>query len=128
VTEGEISVLLDAHDALIRACVESRLEFEEFVAAYGSFPAALDEDARSAIGRRLLELFGKRIAFHKRVASVISGPRGEVDSPGMNGEAERLMPMVGLIRLRALVERYPDFKARGGQVFGVGATKTGRTS
>jgi hypothetical protein len=109
--ESEIRALFDAHDALIRACVESRLAFGEFVAAYGDFPAALDEDARSADGGGVLRFFARRIAFHKRVAGVISGLRGEGESPGMEREVERFMPMVGLMRLRELVERYPAFKA-----------------
>jgi hypothetical protein len=37
-TESEISALLDAHDALVRAYVESTLGFDEFVSAYGDFP------------------------------------------------------------------------------------------
>jgi hypothetical protein len=70
----------------------------------GDFPATLDEETRSADG--LLRLFGKRIAFHKRVAGVISGLRGEGESPVMEREVERFMPIVGLMRLRELVTRY----------------------
>ena len=106
VSEPEINALLDAHDALIRACVESRLAFEELVAVYGDFPAALGEDTGSAVSR----LFGRRIAFHKRVAGVISGLRGVGGSPGIDSGAGRYLPMVGLMRLRELVERYPDFR------------------
>jgi hypothetical protein len=119
VTESEMAALLDAHDALIRACVESHLAFEEFVAAYGDFPAALDEGA----GRAVLRLFGKRIAFHKLVAGAISGLRGEGGSPGMETEVGRFMPMVGLMRLRELVARYPEFKAHGCPVRSVTVSK-----
>ncbi len=37
-TESEMAAQFDAHDVLIRACVESRFAIEEFVAAYGDFP------------------------------------------------------------------------------------------
>jgi len=113
-TESEITALLDAHDTLVRECVESRFAFEEFLASYGDFPAALDEDARSADGGGVLRLFARRIAFHRRVAGVISGLRVEADSPGMETEVGRFMPMVGLMRLRELVTRYPDFRAHEG--------------
>ena len=109
--ESEIRALFDAHDVLIRAYVESRLAFGDFVAAYGDFPMALDMETGSADGLRVLPLFGKRIAFHKRVADVISGLRGEGDLPGMDSGAGRFLPMVGLMRVRELVARYPDFKA-----------------
>ena len=112
-TGSEIGTLIDAHDDLIRACVDSQLAFEEFVAAYGDFPASLDEDARSADGGGVLRFFARRIAFHSRVAGVISGLRVEADSPGMEMEVGRFMPMVGLMRLRELVARYPDFSAGG---------------
>jgi hypothetical protein len=125
-TESEISALLDAQDTLVRACVEGRLPFEEFVFAYGDFPAVLDQDTRAA--DELLRLFGKRIAFHRLVAGVISGLRGEGDLPGLDSGAGRFLPMVGLMRLRELVQRYPDFKGQGEQVFGVGVTKTERAS
>jgi hypothetical protein len=114
-TEPEINALLDAHDALIRACVESRLALEEFVAAYGDFPASLDEDARSADAGGVLRFFAGRIAFHRRVAGVISGLRVEADSPGMETEVVRFMPIVGLMRLRELVARYPDLRCAGAE-------------
>jgi hypothetical protein len=110
-TELEINALLDAHDTLVRACVESRLAFGEFVAGYGDFPAVLDEGA----GRAVLRLFARRIAFHRRIAGVISGLRGEGDSAGMETEVGRFMPMVGLTRLRELVARYPDLGCVGAE-------------
>jgi len=75
VMESGIEALLDAHDALIRACVESRLAFGEFVAACGEFPMELDGEGES---------FGSEVG--------------------------RFMPMVGLMRLRELVERYPNLR------------------
>ena len=111
--ESEVRALFDAHDALIRAYVDSRLASEEFLAAYGDFQAALSEDARSADGGGALRLFSRRIAFHRLVAAVISGLRGEGESPGMEPEVGRFMPMVGLMRLRELVTRYPDFRCGG---------------
>ena len=110
-TESEISALLDAHDALVRACVDSRLAFEEFVATYDDFPSAyaLDEQA-------VLRLFRKRVAFHERVAGVISGLRSDGDSKTLHGDVGRFIPAVGLMRLRELVAKYPEFKAEAGQV------------
>lgn len=117
-TAQEIKALLDAHDALVRECVESRLPFEEFVFAYGDLRVALEEDTRSAVSR----LFGKRIAFHKLVAGVVSGLRGAGDLPGMDSGAGRFLPMVGLMRLRELVARYPDFRCGGAEQMQSGGT------
>jgi hypothetical protein len=79
----------------------------------------LDEGAGCAVSR----LLGRRIAFHRRVAGVISGLRVEADSPGMEMEVGRFMPIVGLMRLRELVARYPEFKAHEGPARSiVGAT------
>ena len=109
-TESEISALLDAHDALVRACVDSRLAFEEFVATYDDFPSAyaLDEQA-------VLRLFRKRVAFHERVAGVVSGLRSDGDSKMSYGDVARFTPTVGLMRLRELVAKYPEFKAEAGK-------------
>ena len=82
---------------------ESRIAYEEFAAAYGDFPAPLEEGTGSAVSR----LFGRRIAFHKRVAGVISGLGGVGGSPGIDTGAGRYLPTVGLMRLRERVERYP---------------------
>ena len=109
-TEQEIKAMLDAHDGLIRACVESRVAFEEFVAAYGTFPAGLEQHAQGAGAGGMSRLFRQRIAFHRRVAGVFSGQRGEGGFLGMGSGAERFLPTVGLRRLRNLVERYPDFR------------------
>ena len=83
VTESEVSALLDAHDALVRACV-----------------------------RDVLRLFRRRIAFHSRVAGVLSG-LSAVDDLTVTpyGDAAGFADKIGLMRLRALVVRYPEFKA-----------------
>ena len=59
-TESEISALLDAHDFLVRAYVDSRLTFSEFVCAYGDFPHnyALVGDSGSAEQRAVLQSLG----------------------------------------------------------------------
>lgn len=121
--EREIGAVLDAHDVLVRECVESLLGFEEFVAVYGNFPVTL-EDHRRGAGDAVSRLFGGRIAFHKLVAGVISGLRAESASSGMDDRVRRFMPMVGLMRLRELIERYPDLKAHEGPLRStVGATR-----
>jgi hypothetical protein len=38
ITESEISALLDAHDAIVWACVDCSLSLSAFVFAYGAFP------------------------------------------------------------------------------------------
>lgn len=103
-TESEISALLDAHDALVRACVDDHLEFTEFLAAYGDFPGAygLDEHTASAEERAVLRLFRTRIAFHERVAGVISAIRSDGDSGTLYGDVGRFVPKVGLMMLREL--------------------------
>ncbi len=117
-TESEIGALLDAHDALVRACVDDHLAFTDFLAAYDEFPSAygLDEQATSVEERAVLRLFRKRIAFHERVAGVVSGLRSDGDSKMSYGDVARFMPTVGLMRLRELVEKYPEFKAEAEQV------------
>jgi hypothetical protein len=49
------------------------------------------------------------------VAGVISGLRGtaELGSPEESGAGD-FLPTVGLLRLRELVSRYPEFEAMGG--------------
>jgi len=117
-TDSEISALLDAHDALVRACVGAHLAFTEFLAAYDDFPRAygLDEQAASAEERAVLRPFHKRIVFHMRVAGVISGLRSGGDSETLYGDVGRFIPTVGLKRLRELIAKYPEFKAEAGQV------------
>jgi hypothetical protein len=114
VTESEISALLDAHDAVVKAFVDSNLTFSEFVCAYDDFPRNYMLDSRSGTADEpgILKFFRKRIAFHVRVSSVLSGLRSAddpVDIP--HGDAGRFLPAVGLMRIRELVARYPDFEA-----------------
>jgi hypothetical protein len=113
-TESEMSALLDAHDALVRACVDSSLGFDEFVSAYGEFPRnyGLVRDSGAAAGRAVFRFFRKRIAFHCRVAGVVSRLRLADDPADIShDDANRFLPAVGLMRIRELVERYPEFEA-----------------
>jgi hypothetical protein len=113
-TESEISALLDAHDALVKAYVDSSLSFEEFVSAYGDFPNsyAFVGYSGTAEERAVLRFFQKRIAFHLRVAGVLSGLRSADDPADIShDDANRFLPAVGLMRIRELVARYPDFEA-----------------
>jgi len=108
---------LDAHDALVQDCAEGRLTFGEFLGAYGDFPRGyrLEEGTANAEEREALRLFRKRVAFHWLVAGVISGLRGtaELESLGDSG-IDEFLPAVGLMRLRELVARHPEFEATGG--------------
>jgi hypothetical protein len=119
VTDSELGALLDAHDALVKSCVDSVLPFAEFLALYNDFPHAYALDGHEATPdeRAVLQRSRKRIAFHYQVASVLSGLCSEADSEnGMYGDAGRFGPAVGLKRLRELVGRYPDFKAEPGNI------------
>lgn len=122
-TESEISGLLDAHDALVRAYVDSSLGFYEFVSAYGDFPNnyALVGDSRTTGDRAVLRFFQRRIAFHGRVAGVLSGLQS-ADNPAdiSHDDAEPFLPAVGLMRIRELVLRYPEFKAEADMGMGMG--------
>ena len=112
--ESEVCALLDAHDALVKAYVDSSLTFSEFVSAYGDFPRnyALDGHAGTAEERTVLRFFRQRIGFHLRVSGVLSGLRSADDPADIShDDADRFLPAVGLIRIRELVARYPDFKA-----------------
>jgi hypothetical protein len=114
VTESELNGLLDAHDVLVKAYVDSSLTFSEFVCAYGDFPHnyALDGHSGTVEERAVLRLFGKRIAFHLRVSGVLSGLRSADDPADIpDVDAGRFLPAVGLMRIRELVARYPEFKA-----------------
>jgi hypothetical protein len=65
--------------------------------------------------RRPLRLLHKRVAFHRQVAAVISGlgEAAEIGSPEDSGVGD-FLPVVGLMRLRELVARYPQFEMTGG--------------
>jgi len=113
-TESELSALLDAHDGLVTAFVDSSLTFAEFVSAYDHFPHSYVQDAHSATAeeRAVLRLFARRIAFHLRVAGVLSGLRSADDPVDIPyGDAGRFLPAVALNRIRELVAKYPDFQA-----------------
>ena len=111
--ESEVSALFDAHDALVKAAVDSILTFPEFLLAYGDFPNnyALDPQKAPEDARAVLRLFRKRLAFHLRVSGTLSGFRLEDDSVSVYGDAGRLIPTIGLMRLRELAVRYPEFEA-----------------
>jgi hypothetical protein len=111
-TELEIGAILDTHDALVRACLDHRLGFGEFSAAYGDFPAsyALKDQTSSTDECAKLHLVRRRIAFHGRVADVLSGLRSRSGS-GVHADVERFLPMAGLMRLRDLVSNHPKFEA-----------------
>ena len=53
--ETEVSGLLDAHDALVAACVDGTLSLDEFVMAYGEFPGGygLEDNAAAEYSRDL---------------------------------------------------------------------------
>ena len=111
-TEAELSALLDAHDALVRAYIDSSLTFPEFLAAYGKFPHNYALDGDSGTTHAVLQYFTGRIAFHLRVSAILSGLRSADDPMDIPyADAGRFLPAVGLMRLRELVARYPDFKA-----------------
>ena len=118
-TESELRGLLDAHDALLKGYVDSSLTFSEFVSAYGDFPHnfALDSHSGTSEERAVLRFFRQRIAFHLRVSGVLSGLRSAGDLTDISyADAGRfLLPAVGLLRLRELVARYPEFKAEVGE-------------
>jgi hypothetical protein len=111
--EAELAALLDAHDALVSAVVGGELAFAEFLAAYDDFPRsyALDGKGANPVDRDVLRLFRRRIAFHSRVAGVLSGLGAidEINSP--YGGASAFAPKIGLMRLLPLVARYPEFEA-----------------
>jgi hypothetical protein len=114
-TESELSALLDAHDALVKACVESTLTFDVFVSAYDGFPnnyalaghADVNQEQRS-----ILALFNRRIAFHVRVARVLSRVVShEGDANPLYAEIGRFVPAAAMSRIRELVASFPDFKS-----------------
>jgi len=117
VTEAEIAALLDAHDALVKACVDSRLTFEEFALAYGDFPGgyARAEDTAGVEERSVLWRFRNRIAFHGLVSRVI-GVRGSGAVGISDSELQCFMLRVGSARLRELVGRYPEFAVKAGEM------------
>jgi hypothetical protein len=113
-TDSEINAVLDAHDALVKAYVDSNLTFSEFVSAYGDFPHNYRLAAHSATAEELSvsRLFRNRIGFHLRVSALVSGLRSADDPADISyDDAGRFLPAVLLMRVRELVARYPEFKA-----------------
>lgn len=117
-TDSELDALLDAHDALVSACIEERLSLIEFLAAYNDFPRSFGLDERNSEGeeRRVLGRSRRRIAFHFRVLETVSGPAPiddvtAIDHPdSMNSRMSEFLNRATLMRLRQLVARYPEFK------------------
>jgi hypothetical protein len=113
-TESEINALLDAHDTLVQAYVDSNLSFSEFVSAYGDFPHNYRLQGHSVSAEELAvsRLFRNRIAFHLRMSALLSGLRSADDPVDISyDDAGRFLPAVLLMRVRELVARYPEFKA-----------------
>ena len=112
-TDTELNALLDAHDALVTACVEERLTLDEFLAAYSDFPRVYGLDGRDAGGdeRLVLRRFQRRIAFHFRVLEAVSGPTRFDDEDALNGSVSEFHRRATLLRLRQLIARYPDLEA-----------------
>jgi hypothetical protein len=109
--EAEVTEALDAHDALLAACVDGTVSFDEFILAYGNFPDSygLKEDAGTGT-HTIVRLFRMRIAFHKHVSGVLSGFR-QSPEPAVSEELRVFMHKAIMLRLRTLVSRYPDFRA-----------------
>jgi hypothetical protein len=110
-TDAEVTAALDAHDALVSACIEGALSFDEFVLAYGMFPAEIGREVGG------LERFRQRMSFHSQVAGIASGlSAGNGGATGFPGEAAGFLEKTVLTRLRQLVARYPEFKVMSGTV------------
>jgi len=112
-TDSELNALLDAHDALVAACVEERLTLVEFLAAYNDFPRVYGLDGRGADADEPLRwrLFQRRIAFHFRVVDAVSGPTGFDGEDASSAGVGEFLRRATLMRLRQLVARNPEFKA-----------------
>jgi hypothetical protein len=67
-------------------------------------------------------MFGKRVAFHRRVASVVAGLRVTADAGSLTGEIAAFIPMAGLMRLREIVARYPKLEVARGSMESDGVT------
>jgi hypothetical protein len=112
--DSELTALLDVHDSLLKSCVDAKLSFEEFLALYNDFPNRYSLNGHEAKGEELevLRRSRRRIAFHFQVAKVLSGTYAVADvGNSLYEEAGRFAPAVGLMRLKELMGRHPDFKA-----------------
>jgi len=113
-TEAQLTALLDAHDALVSACVEGRLTFTDFAGAYGGFPRsyALDGEHESPEFKAILRRSRRRIAFHQQVAALLSAlEQDDGSSMGLPAETGGFLPQALFHRLRLLLSRHPDFQA-----------------
>jgi hypothetical protein len=123
-TTADLDALLDAHDALVRACVAGELPLAEFVLAYGEFPGGQGIDAGSLAREwpALAAALQTRLAFHRQVAALLSGLNAGGDPPvGLTGGAGAFLEKAVSLRLRTLLDRHPD--CRGGTP-GIGALRT----
>jgi hypothetical protein len=111
-TDSELNALLDAHDALVAACVEERLTLVELLAAYNDFPRVYGLDGRDAGAdeRSALRRASQRIAFHFQVLDALSGPTGFDGEDASGAGVGEFLQRATLMRLRQLVARYPEFK------------------
>lgn len=67
--EAELRDVLDIHDALVDACAEGKLSFEEFTWTYDNFydRLALDGHESSPARRQALAAQAERIRLHARI-------------------------------------------------------------
>jgi hypothetical protein len=101
-TGSTTSAQLDAHDALVRACLDGTLPLLEFAAAYGNFPGDLAGMPTSQTPH-ISPTLQRRLAFHSQVAGVLAG------APDLDGWLAGAI----LMRLGHLATRYPDFTYGG---------------
>ena len=98
-TGPALDAQFDAHDALVRACLDGTLSLLEFAAAYADFPARVTAAAAPGAPPTLQ----RRLAFHTQVAGVMAG------TPELEGWLAGAVTM----RLRHLATRYPEFRCGG---------------
>jgi len=100
--------MLDRHDALVDACVNGALSFQEFVDRYDNFPQAyaLDGHESSESEKVLLKLYQDRVQFHFGVLEAISGLCREEDAAKPEySRAGRFGPSEVVRRLNDFVKR-----------------------
>jgi hypothetical protein len=113
ITDLQLAAVLDVHDCLVKSCIDSSLPLQEFLALYNNFPHAYALDGHQATPAELeiLRQSNRRIAFHFQVAKLLSGLLAADVANSLYQETSRIAPAVGLMQLRDLVEKHPDFKA-----------------